>query len=57
MVGLYIGGWSSGIQVLEKIGARFWALLQPLTQRFLPIKDLKSAFFTGLLWGWPWYVA
>jgi len=51
MVGLYIGGWSSGIQVLEKIGARFWALLQPLTQRFLPIKDLKSAFFTGLLWG------
>lgn len=51
MVGLYIGGWSSGIQILEKIGAKFWALLQPLTQRFLPVKDLKSAFFTGLLWG------
>lgn len=51
MVGLYIGNWSSGIQVLEKIGAKLWVRLQPITQRFLPIKSLKSAFFTGLLWG------
>ncbi len=51
MVGLYIGNWSSSIQILEKIGAKFWALLQPLTKRFLPIKNLRSAFFTGLLWG------
>ncbi|CAC9956697.1 Heavy-metal-associated domain (N-terminus) and membrane-bounded cytochrome biogenesis cycZ-like domain, possible membrane copper tolerance protein [uncultured Gammaproteobacteria bacterium] len=51
MVGLYIGGWSSGIQILEKIGAKFWVILQPLTKRFLPVKNLKGAFFTGLLWG------
>ena len=51
MVGLYIGNWSSGIKVLEKIGAKLWVRLQPITQRFLPIKSLKSAFFTGLLWG------
>lgn len=51
MVGMYIGNWSSGIQVLEKIGAKMWVRLQPITQRFLPIKNLKSAFFTGLLWG------
>ncbi len=51
MVGLYIAGWSSGIQRLEKIGTKFWAILQPLTKRFLPIRNLKSAFFTGLLWG------
>lgn len=51
MVGLYIGNWSSSIQILEKIGAKFWALLQPLTQQFLPIKNFRSAFFTGLLWG------
>jgi len=25
MVGLYIANWSSGIQILEKIGAKFWA--------------------------------
>ena len=51
MVGLYIANWSSGIQILEKIGAKFWAILQPFSKRFLPIKDLKGAFFTGLLWG------
>jgi sulfite exporter TauE/SafE len=51
MVGLYIGNWSSSIQILEKIGAKLWAKLQPLTKQFLPIKNLKSAFFTGLLWG------
>ncbi|BBB24419.1 conserved hypothetical protein [Isorropodon fossajaponicum endosymbiont JTNG4] len=51
MVGLYIGNWSSSIQILEKLGAKLWVKLQPLTQRFLPIRNLRSAFFTGLLWG------
>ncbi len=51
MVGLYIGNWSSNIQILEKLGAKLWAKLQPLTQRFLPIRNLRSSFFTGLLWG------
>jgi sulfite exporter TauE/SafE len=51
MVGLYIGNWSSSIQILEKLGAKLWVKLQPLTQRFLPIRHLRSAFFTGLLWG------
>lgn len=51
MVGSYIGNWSSSIQILEKLGAKLWVKLQPLTQRFLPIRNLRSAFFTGLLWG------
>ncbi|QKQ24460.1 sulfite exporter TauE/SafE family protein [Candidatus Ruthia endofausta] len=51
MVGLYIGNWSSSIQILEKFGTKLWAKLQPLTQQFLPIRNLRSAFFTGLLWG------
>ncbi len=51
MVGLYIGSWSSSIQILEKLGAKLWTKLQPLTQRFLPIRNFRSAFFTGLLWG------
>lgn len=51
MVGLYIGNWSPSIQILEKLGAKLWVKLQPLTQRFLPIRNLRSAFFTGLLWG------
>ncbi|ABL02681.1 conserved hypothetical protein [Candidatus Ruthia magnifica str. Cm (Calyptogena magnifica)] len=51
MVGLYIGNWSSSIQILEKFGAKLWVKLQPLTRCFLPIRSLRSAFFTGLLWG------
>ncbi|NYT52776.1 MAG: sulfite exporter TauE/SafE family protein [Candidatus Vesicomyosocius endoextente] len=51
MVGLYIGNWSFNIQILERFGAKFWAKLQPLTQQFLPIRNLRSAFFIGLLWG------
>ncbi len=51
MVGLYIGNWSSSIQILEKIGSKLWAKLQPLSQKFLPVRNLRGAFFTGLLWG------
>jgi sulfite exporter TauE/SafE len=51
MVGLMIGNWASGIQILEKIGAKLWAKIQPISQRFLPVRNLKSAFFTGLFWG------
>jgi sulfite exporter TauE/SafE len=51
MAGLMIGNWSSKIQLLEKFGAKLWYKIQPLTQHFLPIHDLKSAFFTGVFWG------
>jgi sulfite exporter TauE/SafE len=51
MVGMYIGNWSTSIQVFERMGAKFWTKLQPLTQKFLPIQNLRGAFFTGLLWG------
>ena len=51
MVGLYIANWHMGIQALEKIGAKLWSVLQPITKRFLPVKNLKSAFLVGLFWG------
>jgi len=51
MVGFYIANWHMGIQALEKIGAKLWAVLQPITKRFLPVKNLKSAFLVGLFWG------
>ena len=51
LVGLYIANWYAGIQVLEKIGAKLWAKLQPISQRFLPVTSLKGAFLVGLLWG------
>lgn len=51
LVGLYIANWYAGIQILEKIGAKLWTKLQPISQRFLPVTSLKSAFLVGLLWG------
>jgi len=51
MVGFYIANWYMGIQALEKIGAKLWSVLQPITKRFLPVKNLKSAFLVGLFWG------
>ncbi|SFV85435.1 Heavy-metal-associated domain (N-terminus) and membrane-bounded cytochrome biogenesis cycZ-like domain, possible membrane copper tolerance protein [hydrothermal vent metagenome] len=51
LVGLYIGNWYAGIQVLEKMGAKFWVKLQPIRRKFLPVTCLKQAFLLGLLWG------
>ncbi len=51
MVGLYIGNWSSSIQILERLGAKLWSKLQPIATKFIPVTNLKSAFFVGLLWG------
>ena len=51
LVGLYIGNWYAGIQVLEKVGAKLWVKLQPISQKFLPVTSLKSAFLVGLFWG------
>jgi sulfite exporter TauE/SafE len=51
LVGLYIANWYAGIQVLEKVGVRLWVKLQPISQKFLPVTSLKSAFLVGLFWG------
>ncbi len=51
LVGLYIANWYSGIQALERVGAKLWAKLQPISQKFLPVTNLKSAFLVGLFWG------
>jgi len=51
LVGLYIANWYAGIQLLEKMGAKLWTKLQPISQKFLPVTSLKSAFLVGLFWG------
>ncbi|MEK9887117.1 MAG: sulfite exporter TauE/SafE family protein [Gammaproteobacteria bacterium] len=51
VVGLYILNINLGIRRLEYLGSKLWEKIQPLSKRFLPIKNLKSAFYFGLLWG------
>jgi sulfite exporter TauE/SafE len=50
-IGLFIAGFSNKIQIIEKLGQKLWAKIQPKTQKYLPIKNYRHAFVFGLLWG------
>ena len=51
-LGLYLLGWWQGILKLESVGKHLWQLIQPFTQRVLPINTRLRAFQAGALWGW-----
>ncbi len=51
-LGLYVAGWTRLLAPLERAGARFWRLIEPLGRRLLPIRRAPQAFVLGLLWGW-----
>lgn len=50
--GFYLAGWFPRFAYLEKLGARFWRLLEPLGRRILPVSNLSQAFLFGMIWGW-----
>ncbi|MHB1175566.1 MAG: sulfite exporter TauE/SafE family protein [Sulfuriferula sp.] len=52
MLGLYLAGLSRAVLALERAGSVVWARLQPLMKRFIPVRTLPQAFFTGAVWGW-----
>ncbi len=52
LLGLYLAGLSRAVLALERVGSVVWARLQPLMQRFIPVRTLPQAFFTGAVWGW-----
>jgi sulfite exporter TauE/SafE len=43
--------WNA-LGAVERLGARFWAKLQPLAQRAARSKGRGRALMLGLLWGW-----
>lgn len=51
-MGLYLAGWFPKFAHAEKIGAPIWRKLQPIGQKFLPVRNLKQAFLLGAVWGW-----
>ncbi len=51
-LGLYLGGWWSGLLRLERAGGLGWSRLGPLGRRFLPVASPSHAFALGLVWGW-----
>ena len=51
-LGLYLAGLWNGIAKIESIGSVLWKHIQPLTQRFIPVKSFQQAIPLGFLWGW-----
>lgn len=50
-MGLYINQWWMGLTLLEKVGARLWKKIQPLSKFMIPVKTHRQALQLGLLWG------
>lgn len=51
-LGLYLGGWWSGLARVERVGGHLWRRLEPLGRRLLPVASPAQAFALGLVWGW-----
>lgn len=51
-MGLYLGGWWSGLTRIEALGRGLWRYIQPLAKRLLPVTSLPRALLLGALWGW-----
>lgn len=52
LLGLYIGGWTAKLALIEKLGQPIWQRLQPIGLKYLPVKKLHHAFIFGMIWGW-----
>ena len=50
--GLYIAGWFPRFAYIEKIGARWWRLVEPFGRKLIPVKTRRQAFLFGMIWGW-----
>lgn len=51
-MGLYLAGWFPKFAKMERLGAPIWRWLQPIGQKFLPVKAFSQAFWLGMVWGW-----
>lgn len=51
-LGLYLGGWWSGLVHIEQWGRVLWRRVEPIGRRFLPVATPLQAFALGLVWGW-----
>ncbi|HHC72104.1 MAG TPA: sulfite exporter TauE/SafE family protein [Thiotrichales bacterium] len=52
VLGLYLGGWWSGLRRVEELGGVLWRRIQPLGSRLLPVRSPLQALLLGVVWGW-----
>ena len=51
-LGLYLADIWHVVTHLEGAGKGIWKTLQPFSKRYIPVQNIKQAFFLGSLWGW-----
>lgn len=51
-LGFYLTGWWRGFAVLESMGGKLWATLQPFSKKLFPIDNPIKALCCGVVWGW-----
>lgn len=51
-LGLYLGGWWSGLARVERAGSLLWRKIEPIGRRFIPVRGPGSALALGIVWGW-----
>lgn len=52
LLGLYISGWWRVLNKLERLGAKLWKRISPITRRFIPVDNPLKAICLGWFWGW-----
>lgn len=50
--GLYLAGWFPRFAYIEKLGVRFWKIVEPFGRRLIPVKTRTHALLFGMIWGW-----
>ena len=52
LMGLYLADWWRVLTKLETLGSGLWRKIQPLGNKFLPVKSTAHALVVGAVWGW-----
>ncbi|MES9945529.1 MAG: hypothetical protein B6D77_07520 [gamma proteobacterium symbiont of Ctena orbiculata] len=52
LLGLYLGGWWTGLAKIERMGNLLWSKIEPFARKLLPVKTPAQAWVLGLVWGW-----
>lgn len=50
--GLYLAGWFPRFAYIEKLGTRFWKIIEPFGRKLIPVKNRSQALLFGMIWGW-----
>ena len=52
LLGLYLGGWWTGLARIERLGGALWTRIEPYARGLLPVRSPAQAWMLGLVWGW-----